>query len=148
MSDPKDGMEVPPLGAPRPAALSRAANFFVGPWPLAVLLLLAVLPYIGILRNDFAYAFDDKILILDSPYVHSFHHLREVLTTTLFSNMGAQAGIPYYRPVAKLGFLLCYQVFGPLAFGFHLFSLLLNVATVGMLFLFAERLLGDPLSAF
>jgi tetratricopeptide (TPR) repeat protein len=118
------------------------------PWPLPVLLLLAILPYIGILRNDFAYAFDDRVLILDSPYVHNFHHLREVLTTTLFANMGAQAGIPYYRPMVKLGFLLCYQLFGPWAFGFHLFSLLLHVAAVGMLFLFAERLLGDKVAAF
>jgi tetratricopeptide (TPR) repeat protein len=148
VNDPKGETEVRPLVAPGTDVLPRAAKFFTGPWPLAFLLLLAVLPYIGILRSDFAYAFDDKILILDSPYVHSFHHLREALTTTLFSNMGAQAGIPYYRPVVKLGFLLCYQLFGPLAFGFHLFSLLLNVAAVGMLFLVAERLLGNRVAAF
>lgn len=148
MDDQKGGIGVRPLVARGSAVLPRAANFFTGPWPMVVLLLLAALPYIGILRNDFTYAFDDKILILDSPYVHNFHHLREVLTTTLFSNMGSQAGIPYYRPMVKLGFLLCYQVFGPSAFGFHLFSLLLNVVAVGMLFVLAERLLSNRLAAF
>jgi hypothetical protein len=117
MSDQNCGIDVRPLVTPEPEVLALAAKFFTGPWPMAVLLLLAALPCIGILRNDFAYAFDDKILILDSPYVHSFHHLREALTTTLFSNMGSLAGIPYYWPIVKLEFLLCYQIFGPLAFG-------------------------------
>jgi tetratricopeptide (TPR) repeat protein len=148
MNDPQIGTEARPLVSPEADVPPRTANLLSGPWPAAILLLLAALPYIGILRNDFAYAFDDKVLILDSPYVHSFHHLREVLTTTLFSNMGAQAGLPYYRPMVKLSFLLCYQLFGPWALGFHLFSLLLHVATVGMLFLLAERLLGDRAAAF
>ena len=113
-----------------------------------MLLLLAALPYLGVLRNDFAYMYDDKALILDSPYVHNLHHLRELLTSTLFSNQGVPGGPPYYRPVAKFGFLLCYQLFGPFAYGFHLVSLLLNVAVVGVLFLLAEQLLGDRLAAF
>jgi protein O-mannosyl-transferase len=126
----------------------RAASFFAGPWPLAVLLLLATLPYIGTLRNDFAYTYDDRVLILDNPYVHNFQHLREVLTTTLFSSLGAQGGTPYYRPLATLCFLFCYQLFGPVAFGFHLVSLLLNAAAVGVLFLLAGQLLSDRIAAF
>jgi len=126
----------------------RAAPLLAGPWPLVVLLLLAASPYIGILRNDFVYTLDDKALILDSPYVHNFNHLRNVLTTTLFSNQGAPGGPPFYRPVGKLGFLLCYQLFGPVAYGFHLVSLLLNVAVVGIWFLLAEQLLGDRVAAF
>ena len=115
---------------------------------MAVLLLLATLPYVGALRNDFTYTYDDKALILDNPYVHNFQHLRGALTTPLFSNLGAQAGTPYYRPIATLGFLLCYQLFGSLAYGFHLVSLLLNVAAVGMLFWLAEKLLDDRVAAF
>lgn len=115
---------------------------------MAVLLLLATLPYIGVLRNDFAYTYDDRVLILDNPYVHNFQHLREVLTTTLFSSLGAQGGTPYYRPLATLCFLFCYQVFGPVAFGFHFVSLLLNAAVVGVLFVLAEQLLGDRIAAF
>jgi Flp pilus assembly protein TadD len=115
---------------------------------MVVLLLLATLPYIGILRNDFTYTYDDKVLILDNPYVHNFQHLHEVLTRTLWSGLGAQGGTPYYRPMATLGFLLCYQLFGPLAYGFHLVSLLLNAAVVVVLFLLAEQMLGDRVAAF
>jgi Flp pilus assembly protein TadD len=47
-----------------------------------------------------------------------------------------------------IGFLLCYQVFGPLAYGFHLASLLLHAAVVSILFLLAERLFHDRGAAF
>ena len=46
-----------------------------------------------------------------------------------------------------LGFLLCYQLFGPHAFGFHLVSLLLNVAVVGMVLVWAEQLLRERVAA-
>jgi Flp pilus assembly protein TadD len=137
-----------PLDTSGPDIPQRAGPFFAGSWPIVVLLLLSALPYLGLLRNDFTYIYDDKALILDSPYVHNFQHLREVLTTTLFSHLGAQGGTPYYRPVATLGFLLCYQLFGSWALGFHLISLLLNAAVVAVLFLFAQQLLGDRIAAF
>jgi Tfp pilus assembly protein PilF len=54
----------------------------------------------------------------------------------------------YYRPIMTIGFLLCYQIFGPLAYGFHLASLLLHAAVVAILFLFAERLFRDRGAAF
>jgi Flp pilus assembly protein TadD len=148
MNSQLDGTDIRPPAAHGPNIPPRAAPFFAGAWPLAVLLLLATVPYVGILRNDFAYTYDDKVLILDSPYVHNFQHLRQVLTTTLWSNLGAQGGTPYYRPMATLDFLLCYQLFGPLAYGFHLVSLLLNAAAVGILFLLAEQILGDRVAAF
>src|SRR5579864_1926816 len=123
------------------------ARFLAGRSALAVLLLLAALPYAGVLRNDFTHTYDDRVLILENPYVHNFQHLREVLTGTLFANQGAQTGTPYYRPLAMLGFLFCYQLFGPHAFGFHLVSLLLNLAVVAMVFLLAEQLARDRLTA-
>src|ERR1039458_2196554 len=106
------------------------------------------LPYIGILGNDFVYIFDDKSLILDNPYVHNFHHLRELFARRLCANLGPQQYATYYRPVATGGFLLCYQVFGPSAWGFHLVSLLLHAAVVAVLFLLAEQLLADRVAAF
>jgi tetratricopeptide (TPR) repeat protein len=49
----------------------------------------------------------------------------------------------YYRPVMTLGFLLCYQIFGPWAFGFHLASLGLHVGVVLLVYLLVARLLND-----
>jgi tetratricopeptide (TPR) repeat protein len=126
------------------AKLGTSGSF---PWPWAVLFLLAVLPYLGVLRNDFACAYDDKAQILDNPYVHNFHHLWEVLTTPVWAHLAAQPLSPYYRPVSHLVFLVCFQLFGPSAFGFHLSSLLLNAAVVGVVFVLAKQLFGDGVPA-
>ncbi len=142
MDDKLESTITRPPGPTLKVASPRFTAFLAGRWPLAILLLLAALPYVGILHNDFAYMYDDKPLILDSAYVHSTQHLREVLTSTLFSNQGTPGGPPYYRPVAKLGFLLCYQIFGPSAAGFHLVSLLLNVGVVGAVFLIGNAITG------
>jgi tetratricopeptide (TPR) repeat protein len=143
MNTQQDGSEIPKPAASGHDIPPRAAPFFSGAWSLAVLLLLAILPYAGILRNDFAYIYDDKAQIIDNPYVHSFGHLREVLTTTVWSFKDTHTPTNYYRPIMTVGFLLCYKVFGPLAYGFHLASLLLHAAVVIVLFLFAEMLLRD-----
>ena len=148
MNSQGDGTEIRQPGARGPDRPPPAAPFLAGAWPLAVLLLLATLPYVGILRNDFAYAYDDKAQILDNPYVHSFGHLREVLTTSVWSFKPGHGVSNYYRPVMTIGFLLCYQLFGPVAYGYHLTSLLLHAAVVTMLFLFAERLFCDRGAAF
>src|SRR5271157_660520 len=143
MSSRPDGTDTPTHAAPGPDIPPHAAPFLSGAWPLAVLLLLAILPYAGTLGNDFAYIYDDKAQIIDNPYVHSFGHLRETLTTTVWSFTDAHGMTNYYRPIMTIGFLLCYQVFGPLALGFHLTSLLLHAAVVTVLFLFARRLFRD-----
>jgi tetratricopeptide (TPR) repeat protein len=126
----------------------RSAPILAGAWPFALLLLLATLPYVGVLRNDFAYAYDDKAQIIDNPYVHAIGHLRETLTTNVWSHKATQGVPSYYRPMMTIGFLLCYQVFGPMAYGFHLASLLLHAAIVVILFLFAERVFRDRGAAF
>jgi Flp pilus assembly protein TadD len=110
---------------------------------VALLLLLATAPYLGVLRNDFAYIYDDKAQIIDSPYVHSFHHLHETFTTSVWSYKSARDVTNYYRPMTTIGFLLCYQIFGPLAYGFHLASLLLHAGVTVLLFLIAGRIFQD-----
>src|SRR5271157_638343 len=143
MNNHRDGTGIPQPAAHGPNIPSPAAPFLAGAWPVALLLLLATLPYVGILRNDFAYIYDDKAQIIDNPYVNTFGHLRETLTTSVWSYAGTQGVRNYYRPVMTIGFLLCYHVFGPFAYGFHLTSLLLHAAVVMVLFLFAQRLFRD-----
>ena len=148
MNNQTDRSRTPAVAAPEAKFLRQAPFLFSGAWPLAFLFLLALLPYAGILHNDFTYIYDDKAQILDNPYVHTFGHLREVFTTPVWSFADAHGMTNYYRPVMTVGFLICYQVFGPLAFGFHLASLLLHSAVVLVLYLFAEQLFRHRGAAF
>src|SRR5260370_17033883 len=46
-----------------------------------------------------------------------------------------------------LAYLLCYKIFGQLAFGFHLMNLVLHVAIVLLLFIVTDHLFQDSLLA-
>jgi len=100
--------------------------------------LCAALPYINTLFNGFVY--DDNRQVLANPYILNFRYLWEIFTTTVWSYVGAQGVTNYYRPMMTFGYLLCYQLFGPLSYGFHLVSLLLHAAVVVVLFLVTERM--------
>ncbi len=81
--------------------------------------------------------------ILENPYIRSFDHLKEIFSTTVWSYIGDMGSSNYYRPMMTFGYLICYQWFGPLAYGFHLTSLLLHAATVCILFFVSVELFED-----
>jgi len=121
-------------------------------WPnsdaalLLLLLLLATLPYLNTLANGFVY--DDFPQVVENPYVRSFRYLREIFGTTVWSFQGAQGITNYYRPLMTFGYLVCYQIFGFLPFGFHLANVVLHAATVCALFWLSRQLFRDTLAAF
>jgi Tfp pilus assembly protein PilF len=100
------------------------------PWlTLAAILMVAAIPYLNALGNGFVY--DDHQQILINPYLRSFHYLRAIFTTSVWSFLGGAAGVTnYYRPLMMFGYLLCFKLFGPSAFAFHLVNLLMHLAVV------------------
>ena len=109
---------------------------------LAAILIAAAVPYLNALGNGFVY--DDHQQILTNPYLRSFHYLRAIFTTSVWSFLGGAAGVTnYYRPLMMFGYLLCFKLFGPSAFAFHLVSLLLHLAVVLLVYQVTARLFGD-----
>ena len=108
---------------------------------LTLLVFVAVFSYFNSLWNGFVQ--DDNRQILFNPYLRSFSHLREIFATHVWSYVGAQGMTNYYRPMMTLGYLLCYQFLGPLAYGFHLANVVLNAGVVCLVFLVTERIFRD-----
>jgi protein O-mannosyl-transferase len=113
---------------------------------LLTVLACAALPYLNMLGNGFVY--DDHTQVTNNPYIQSFSHLKEIFTTTVWSYVGVQGVTNYYRPMMTFGYLVCYRLFGPLAYGFHLASLLLHMAIVGLIFAVTLRIVRDRVWAF
>ena len=127
----------PPAAAPgSPSCPSANARL------LLVLVLAALAPYANTLLNGFVY--DDNTQVMNNPYIQNFHHLREIFTTTVWSYIGTQGITNYYRPMMTAGYLVCYRMFGPLAYGFHLANILLHAAVVCALFFVGRSLLHRP----
>ena len=131
---------------PDPSGRGRGLGGLSNREILAALALLAVLPYLNILLNGFTY--DDNTQVLNNPYIQNFRHLGEIFTTTVWSYIGAQGVTNYYRPLMLFGYLVCYQLFGPLAYPFHLVSLLFHVLVVLLVFRVAVEMLRDRTAAF
>jgi hypothetical protein len=108
---------------------------------IAVLIILAGACYANTLFNGFVY--DDEQQILQNPYVKNWHYLPQVFGTTVWSFVGAAGTTNYYRPLMTFTFLLLWQMFGDVPFGFHLFNVALNAAVVVMVFATGSRLFQD-----
>ncbi len=128
----------PPQANDRGAAPKKGLDRFATHELLAILILVAVAPYLNTLLNGFVQ--DDFRQIVTNPYLRNFSHLREIFATNVWSYVGAQGTTNYYRPLMTLGYLLCYQFLGPLAYGFHLANLVWNAGVVCLVFLVSERL--------
>jgi protein O-mannosyl-transferase len=113
---------------------------------IAVLILCAALPYLNTLLNGFVY--DDNRQVLDNPYLKSFHFLPQVFGTTVWSFVGMQGVSNYYRPMMTFGYAVCYHLFGPLAYGFHLVNVFLHMGVVLLVFVVGRRLFKDRAFAF
>ena len=134
-----------------PSLVERAAGWLrPSRWSdatrMGLLFLLALLPYLNALRNGFVD--DDGTQILRNPYIRDFRHLREIFTTTVLSYQGAEAPSNYFRPLMNFGYLLCYHLFGPRAYGFHLVNLLLHGFVVILLFAVTKRMFRNSTLAF
>ncbi len=115
-------------------------------WLIALLLLLALLPYANTLQNGFVY--DDNHEVLTNPYIRSFSRVGDIFRTRILAHLGARGATNYYRPIGILGFLICYQLFGVLPYGFHLANVLLHALTVCLIFGLTKRLFHDQWMAF
>jgi Tfp pilus assembly protein PilF len=105
-----------------------------------VLFLLACLPYANTLLGSFVY--DDHYQVVENPYVHSFRYLPKIFGTTVWSFQGAQGTTNYFRPMMSFGYLLFYQIAGPVPFSFHLASIMLHALVVLLVFCVLRRLSG------
>jgi protein O-mannosyl-transferase len=112
------------------------------------LILTGALPYANTLLNDFIYTYDDGTQILKNPYVHSFRYLRQIFATNVWSYLSRNTMTNYYRPAMTFGYLLCYRLFGPLAYGYHLASVVLHAAVVSLVFFVTRRITSNRGLAF
>jgi tetratricopeptide (TPR) repeat protein len=111
---------------------------------IAFLVVGAALPYLNTLRNGFVS--DDETQVLHNPYIRNFHHLVRIFASPVASYVGVKMA-NYYRPLMNVGYLLCYQVFGPHAFGFHLVNIVLHLAVVCAVFLVTKRMFQNRILA-
>lgn len=118
--------------SPQTDACSRSVR-----WGFAATFLLAVASYLNALPGHFV--FDDITLIVNNEAIKDATHVREILFTNLWAQLGRESN--YYRPLASLLFLTVHSVFGLRPEAFHAVNIALHAGTAGLVFLLASRVL-------
>jgi tetratricopeptide (TPR) repeat protein len=140
-------LQPPPSPTPQESAASAGGKgSATSAWIIALLLLLAILPYVNTLQNGFVY--DDNNEVVTNPFIRSFVHVGDIFSTRILAHLGARGATNYYRPISIFGFLICYKLFGLLPYGFHLANLVLHALIVCLLFGLTKRFFRDQWLAF
>jgi tetratricopeptide (TPR) repeat protein len=103
--------------------------------------IIAFLCYANTLGNGFVY--DDDQQILQNPYVKSWHYLPQIFGSTVWTFQGQVGTSNYYRPLMTFTFLLLWQIFGPLPFGFHLLNVVLHAVVVVLVYFSGKTIFED-----
>lgn len=106
---------------------------------LFALLLVSFLVYIPSLSGDFVV--DDTPFVKDNPYIRDFSHISRFFTKGLIENSAFETNVdPRYLPMALVPMMLNHAIWGANPFGYHLFTLLLHLANVCLIYVLIRRL--------
>jgi len=103
-----------------------------------IVLLLAVAGYVNSVGGRFVW--DDRMLILKDPAVHSLRNVKEVFLSDFFGRSESPLPYGYYRPLTTLSYMLDRAVWGLKPFGFHLTNISLHALASVLGFLLLLRL--------
>lgn len=98
-------------------------------------LAITILAFMNSLDGQFVY--DDRLQILKNPTLSSLANIPKMFTQGVwqFLNESDKAAVgPYYRPIFNIALIVIHQLVGLEVFGWHLFSILLHVGVVFLLY--------------
>lgn len=115
----------------------------------ALLLLLAVAPFLPALTGDFV--FDDTLLIQDNAFVHHPAYWRRALQAPFWDVSSATPGadaIAYYRPLVTLSYLANWLLGAGQTWEFHLANVLIHLTNTCLVLVLSRRWVKSPALAW
>jgi tetratricopeptide (TPR) repeat protein len=104
------------------------------------ILAITALAYLNALDGQFVY--DDQYQVLKNPTLNSLANIPRMFTQGVwqFLNEADKTAVgPYYRPLFNIALIINHHLFGLEVFGWHLFSILLHVGVVFLVYRLALR---------
>jgi Tfp pilus assembly protein PilF len=109
----------------------------------AFVLAVTFVAYAGAL--GYAFVYDDIVVIVQNPTVHSWHSVPRFFTEHLWGFKYAVGS--YYRPIFLVWLTFNHWLFGLNPLGYHLTTILLHVGVTLLVFLLVRKLTGDQATA-
>jgi protein O-mannosyl-transferase len=103
-------------------------------------LAITALAYLNALDGEFVY--DDRLQVLKNPTLSSLSNIPKMFTQGVwqFLNSGDKNAVgPYYRPLFNIALIINHQLFGFEVFGWHLFSIVVHLGVVFLVYRLARQ---------
>lgn len=124
----------------RERALERSRSKSQERLLLLGILAITALAYLNALDGQFVY--DDRLQILKNPTLTSLANIPKMFTQGVwqFLNSGDKTAVgPYYRPMFNIALIVNHQLFGLEVFGWHLFSIIVHLGVVYLVYRLARQ---------
>ena len=129
-----------------PAPEPKASALEARGWVLAALVGgVTFLLYAPTLRFGFVY--DDRMQILENPFIQSWHWLPKLFTSNVWEYAGPTFPANYWRPLFMVWLLINHTLSGFNPAGWHLTTVTCHAAAAVLVYKLAERLTGDRVMA-
>ena len=113
---------------------------------ISFIILIGIIVFGNMLFNNFV---ADDITILSNPIIQSIGNLPILLLQKMVNSTGS--GLltgSYYVPFSLITLSFIYSTFGNIPFFFHLFQLILHIASASMVFIIFTRIFSKKISLF
>lgn len=103
-------------------------------------LAITALAYLNALNGEFVY--DDRLQVLKNPTLSSLGNIPKMFTQGVwqFLNSNDKGAVgPYYRPMFNIALIVNHQLFGFEVFGWHLFSIVVHLGVVFLVYRLARQ---------
>lgn len=130
-----------PLSAPKRSGFSKGltrTNLIY-----LSLFVVACLPYLNTIGNGFVY--DDVEQVLNNPFIVSAHYLKQIFTMPVWAFKTLAPDVSYIRPLMSLTYLGLHKIYGTVAPGYHIFSVILSAWIVCLVYAVTRRWTHDEL---
>jgi Tfp pilus assembly protein PilF len=134
------------LSAKTESKVDRASNLKSSYLLPALVLVLTFFTYSGTLSYEFVY--DDVTQIVDNSSVKDWSYIPGFFTSHSWAHRDQSASGNYYRPVFMIWLVVNYHLFGLNTWSWHFVTVLSHLVVTLAVFLLAERLSRDRLTAF
>lgn len=123
---------------PPPVPVPSAAAALPLPVVFLLLVIISFILYGNSIHNQFV--FDDIPLIIENSLIKDFKNIPVVI--------GWHNGMPLYRPVRYLSYMIDFSLSGLNPAGYHISNILYHALTAGVLFMVLAQFLNNRMTAF
>jgi hypothetical protein len=109
-----------------------------------ILIIIGIITYANSLSGDFVW--DDKMLIQGNEHIKSFAFIPQVFKEDLFHMGSSSTG--YYRPLQVVSYMCDHLLWGMEPIGYHLSSLILQIANSILVFFLCVLIIGSLWQSF